>query len=83
MGKFINTEHRDMIDTLTKGVVKDMVKNPYYLFDNTKATPVIFYELCDESTTLDDVSRLEYEQIGKQSPLRFKKINNIIEPITK
>ena len=33
MGKFINTEHRDMIDTLTKGVVKDMVKNPYYLFD--------------------------------------------------
>ena len=77
MGKFINTEHRDMIDTLTKGVVKDMVKNPYYLFENTKATPVIFYELCDESTTLDDVSRLEYEQIGKQSPLRFKKINNM------
>ena len=57
MGKFINTEHKDMIDALTKGVVKDMVKNPYYLFENTKATPVIFYELCDESTTLDDSTR--------------------------
>ena len=77
MGKFINTEHRDMIDTLTKGVVQDMVKNPYYLFEGTKATPVVFYELCDEATTLDDASRLEYEQIGRKSPLRFKKINNV------
>lgn len=77
MGKFINTEHKDMIDALTKGVVKDMVKNPYYLFENTKATPVIFYELCDESTTLDDSTRLEYEQVGKDAPLRFKRINNL------
>lgn len=77
MGKFINTEHRDMIDTLTKGVVKDMVKNPYYLFESAKATPVIFYELCEEATTLDDSTRLEYEQIGKNAPLRFKKITNL------
>lgn len=77
MGKFINTEHRDMIDTLTNGVVKDMMKNPYYLFENTKATPVIFYELSDEATTLDDSTRLEYNQIGNDSPLRFKKINGV------
>ena len=77
MGKFINTEHREMIDAMTHGVVKDMVKNPYYLFENTKATPVIFYELCPEATTLDDSTRLEYEQIGKESPLRFKKIEGV------
>ena len=77
MGKFINTEHREMVDALTKGVVKDIVKNPYYLFENTKATPVTFYELCSESTTLDDSTRLEYDQVGSESPLRFKKINGL------
>ena len=34
-----------MIDSISKGVVKDILKNPYYLFEQTKATPVIFYEL--------------------------------------
>ena len=77
MGKFINTEHKEMIDAITHGVVKDMVKNPYYLFEGTKATPVIFYELCSEATTLDDSTRLEYEQVGDKSPLRFKKIDGV------
>jgi hypothetical protein len=77
LGKFINTEHRDMVDAITKGVVKDMLKNPYYLFENTKATPVIFYELDTTHTTLDDSTRMEYEQIGDNAPLRFKKIYDV------
>jgi hypothetical protein len=66
-----------MVDTITKGVVKDMLKNPYYLFENTKATPVIFYELDSRETTLDDSTRMEFEQVGAHSPLRFKKIYDV------
>lgn len=77
MGKFINTEHKDMIDSISKGVVKDMLKNPYYLFQQAKATPVIFYELDGEASTLDDSARVEYDQIGKNAPLRFKRIDDV------
>jgi hypothetical protein len=54
-----------------------MLKNPYYLFENTKATPVIFYELDSTQTTLDDSTRMEYEQTGSNSPLRFKRIKDV------
>ena len=77
MGKFINTEHKDMMDSISKGVVKDILKNPYYLFEQAKATPVIFYELDGRASTLDDSVRIEYDQIGKEAPLRFKKINDL------
>ena len=66
-----------MIDSISKGVVKDILKNPYYLFEQTKATPVIFYELDGRASTLDDSVRIEYDQIGKEAPLRFKKINDL------
>lgn len=77
MGKFINTEHKEMIDSISKGVVKDMLKNPYYLFQQAKATPVVFYELDSEATTLDDSVRSEYSQIGSDAPLRFKRIDDV------
>ena len=66
-----------MIDSISKGVVKDMLKNPYYLFQQAKATPVIFYELDGEASTLDDSTRVEYDQIGNNAPLRFKKIDDV------
>ena len=77
MGKFINTEHMDMVDSITKGVVQEAIKNPYYLFENTKATPVTFYELHSEQSTLDDSARIEYNTVGDKSPLRFKKIEGV------
>ena len=67
----------DMVDSITKGVVKEAIKNPYYLFENTKATPVTFYELHSEQSTLDDSARIEYNTVGDKSPLRFKKIEGV------
>ena len=36
MGKFINTTYKDSIDTLMN-VAEDLIKNPYYLFQDKKS----------------------------------------------
>lgn len=77
MGNFINTQHKEMIDAITTGVKDELLKNPYYIYGNTKATPVIFYLIDNKNTTLDEGTRTEYEPIGKNSPIRFKKINGL------
>lgn len=74
MGKFINTEHRDNIDNLVTGL-KDILKNPYYKWNDKSGTAVVYYNQNKEATTLDQSTKLYYADLGIDSPIKY----NIIE----
>ena len=78
MGNFINTHIADSIDMITKGVAKDFLKNPYYVFGNTKPTPCIFYQLDAKNTSVDEGFEQTYDYIGPESPNRYKKIDGVL-----
>ena len=73
-GKFINTEYRDDINSLVTGL-KEIIKNPYYKFNDKSGTPVRYFNQNKEASTLDEASKLYYADIGEDSPIRY----NIIE----
>lgn len=73
-GKFINTEHRDNIDNLVVGL-KDILKNPYYKWNDKSGTKVTYFNQNKEASTLDQSTKLYYADMGLESPIKY----NIIE----
>ena len=76
-GKFINTEHRDNIDSLVDGL-KQTLKNPYYKWNDKSATPVQYYNQNKEETTLDESTKLYYADIGIDSPIKYNVIEDMM-----
>lgn len=72
---FINTQHKQTIDSLTQGF-KDKMNNPYYLFNDKSPSTVTYYTINKEKSTLDKGLKTVDENIGINSPLRYNKINN-------
>ena len=77
MGKFINTSYINTVDGMTN-INRNILDNPYYMFNNSKATKVIYYQIDDINTTLDDSARIAYSNLGKDSPFRFNRIDNYL-----
>lgn len=77
MGKFINTEHRDNIDSLVVGL-KDILKNPYYKWNDKSGTAVTYFNQNKEASMLDDSSKLYYADIGIDSPIRYNMIEDMM-----
>ena len=71
----VNTEHRVMTQSMID-LQKDLLKNPFYLFNDKKATPVDYYNINTNRTTLDPALRIPYADHGPESPLRFNLIHN-------
>lgn len=76
-GKFINTEHRDNIDSLVVGL-KDIMKNPYYKWSDKSGTAVIYFNQNKEATTLDESSKLYYADMGLNSPIKYNMIEDMM-----
>lgn len=76
MGKFIDTRYDNFQQSLV-GLGEDLVKNPLYLFNDKKGTRVTWYNTNTEKSTLDPGSLLTYSQTGKNSSIRFNKINKL------
>lgn len=76
MGKFIDTRYNNFHESVAK-IGEDLVKNPFYLFNDKKGIRVTFYNPNIEKSTLDPGSLLAYAQTGKNSPIRFDKINEL------
>lgn len=77
MSKFINTQRKDTIDSLLKGM-KDKLNNPYYANQDKQPTPVTYYNANQKKTTLDPGSKLAYAMNGSDSPIKLNKINNFL-----
>ena len=80
-GRFINTDRsgilmRHEINDTINNLVQDILQNPYYLFNDKRATKCTYYNLNTTMTTLDESTRGNYGEISPESPLRFNKINN-------
>lgn len=75
MGKFINTTYQDTVDNLVD-MNKNLIDNPFYLFNNQKPTKVTYYNINIEKSTLDPGSELSYTNIGDKSSLRYNVIND-------
>lgn len=76
-GKFINTEHRDNIDNLVTGL-KDILKNPYYKWNDKSGTAVVYFNQNKEASTLDDSTKLYYADIGIDSPIKYNMIEDFM-----
>lgn len=76
-GKFINTEHRENIDGLVSGL-KEIIKNPYYKWNDKTGTAVIYFNQNKEASTLDEASKLYYADIGIDSPIKYNMIEDFM-----
>ena len=55
---------------------KNLLNNPYYLFNNTSQSVCNYYNINTTMTTLDESTRGNYGEISSDSPIRFNKISN-------
>ena len=79
MGKFLNTDYRDTIETIAD-FGKDILKNNQYYQYNDKRGIVVsnYYNQNLKNTSLDPGSLLDQDDIGPDSPHRFNYIDGLI-----
>lgn len=77
MPKFTNTNYSDKVTNITNAI-KDKVTNPYYVFTNEKATPIKYFNINRNKSSVDGATKLIETDIGPKSPLRFNMIDNLI-----
>lgn len=77
MGKFTNTKYNNTLNNLISAS-KDKLANPYYKFNDKKPTEVVYYSQNVERSTIDESSGLFQDHLGKDSAIKFNKINNFI-----
>lgn len=73
-GKFINTTFSDNINTLVDNA-KNIINNPYYLYNDSLPTIVTYFNINKEMSTLDEGFKGIMSDVGKDSPLYY----NIVE----
>ena len=71
----INVKHYQVTQSLSN-LQLDLLKNPYALYNDKKATPVDYYNLNTNKSSLDEATKIPYAHIGKGCPLRFNLIKD-------
>lgn len=72
----LNTSHFNMTQSVID-LQADLLKNPFYLFNDKKGIPVDYYNINKNRTTLDDTLKIAYSNHGEESPLRFNLIHDL------
>ena len=75
-GRFINTTYKDTMDSIIS-IHEDLIKNPFYLYNDKKGVKVKYYNQNTEKSTLDKGSGLTHSNIGDNSSIRFNVIDNL------
>lgn len=75
MASFINTKYNDTVNNLIKGDIAKF-NNPYYTFTDKKPTPVKYWNINKQHSTLDEASKLSYSLTGTESPIKYNTIEN-------
>lgn len=75
MASFINTKYNDTVNNLIKGDIAKF-NNPYYTFTDKKPTPVKYWNINKQHSTLDEASKLSYSLTGAESPIKYNTIEN-------
>lgn len=71
----LNVSHANMTQSVID-LQADLLKNPFYLFNDKKGLPVDYYNINSNRTTLDDTLKISYDNCGKDSSIRFNLIHD-------
>lgn len=77
MGKFINTEYTQAVEKISD-TVKTFLDNPYYMWNDKKPTITTYYHINMEKSTMDESLRIPYNDVGRDSPFKYDRIDNFI-----
>lgn len=77
MGKILETTYHDSVSKITE-FGPDLINNSFYMLNDKKPVIVTYYNINKEKTTLDQGSKLAYDNIGEDTPIRFNKISDFI-----
>ena len=58
-GRFTNTAYSETVNSLL-GTMKDALKNNYYKYSDKQPTPVEYFHINKQASTLDEGSKLAY-----------------------
>ena len=75
--QFITTDYNNTIDSLLTGE-KTRLESSFYKFNDKPPTPVTFFNINEEETTLDEALQNSYNQVSPESGFRFNKIENVL-----
>ena len=71
----LNVTHTQMTQSLVDFQM-DLLKNPFFLFNDKKGLPVEYYNLNTTQSQLDQGLKIPYTNIGPESPLRFNLVHD-------
>lgn len=69
----LNVSHSAMTQSVID-LQSDLIKNPFYLFNEKKGIPVNYYNINTEKSTLDPGLKITYDDFANESSLRFNLI---------
>lgn len=76
-GRFSNTKYNDTVTSIL-GSMKNLIKNNFYKYSELPPTPVEYFHINKDASTLDEGSRLAYNSVGEDSPFWFNWIHNMM-----
>lgn len=76
-GRFSNTRYTNTVSSVL-GSMQSLLKNNFYKFSELPPTPVEYFHLNKDASTLDEGSRLAYNSVGEDSPFWFNQIHNMM-----
>lgn len=77
MGKILETTYHDTVEKITS-FYGDLLDNSFYTLNDKRPTLVTYYNINKDFSSLDPGSKLAYDNIGDNSPLKFNKIKDFI-----
>ena len=77
MGKLLNTTYHDTVDQIT-GMYNSLVNNPFYNWNDKKPTLCTYYNINKDYSSLDPGSKIQYDNINDESPIRYNRIYDFI-----
>lgn len=77
MGKILNTTYHETVDKVT-GMYNSLVNNPFYNWNDKKPTICTYYNINKDYSSLDPGSKIQYDNINDESPIRYNRIYDFI-----
>ena len=77
MGKILETTYHDTIEHITS-FNSNLINNSFYTLNDKKPTIVTYYNINKALSNLDPGSKIPYNNIGKDNPFRYNKIEGFI-----
>lgn len=77
MGHFSNTMYNDVVGSILETQQKAL-NNNYYKYSDKPPTPVEYFHLNKEASSLDEGSKLAYNTVGDNSPFKYNLIHNMM-----